>query len=67
MAKAPDEPITFVAAIADSVSAIRIEGEKDSGGRVVLEVPGTDLGPLIRLATLRGRVLQVTIQVLDGG
>jgi len=66
MAKAPDEPITFVAAVANTPSAIRVEGEPDAGGRLLLEIPGSDIAQLLRLTTLRGKVLRITAEVLDG-
>jgi len=55
------EPVTFLAIIKDSVSAIKIDGG-GNGGSIVLEVPETSLGGFIQVAALRKQVLRVTIE-----
>lgn len=56
-----DDEIRFLASIPAKANAISIDGEDHGGGRLVLDVSGTDLAPLLRLTTLRGRTLLVTV------
>lgn len=57
------ERITFVASIPATASAIKIDGTEGEGGRVVLELPGTEFGALLLLANhCRGKALKVTVQ-----
>lgn len=56
-----DDEIQFLASLPPSAGAIAIDGESHGGGRVRLDIPGTDLASLLRLTMLRGRVLLVTI------
>ncbi len=56
------EPLTFLAAIADSATAIKISGGKNEAGKVVFEVAGDDLPSLLRLVLYRGKVLKVTVE-----
>jgi len=56
-------PIHFMASIADSTSAVKFSGAPDEGGRLTLEIPGTDVGVITRLLDARGKALRVTIEV----
>lgn len=56
-----DDEIRFLASIPAKANAISIDGEDHGGGRLVLDVSGTELAPLLRLTTLRGRTLLVTV------
>lgn len=53
--------IQFEASIPGGATAIAIDGGKDEGGRLKLDVSGDYLLPLVALTSLRGRVLHVTI------
>lgn len=57
------ERVEFVAAIPDLASAITVDGEADAGGRLKLDVPGTDIAPLLRLIAWRGKLLRVTVEL----
>ncbi|MGD0154024.1 MAG: hypothetical protein ABSC17_09780 [Thermacetogeniaceae bacterium] len=57
------EPIKFLAVLPSNLSsAIKIDGDENVGGRVVFDVPGTDIAPLISLTMLRGKRLSVTVE-----
>ena len=58
-----NERIEFVAVIPDLGSAITIDGEEGAGGRLKLDIPGTDIAPLLRLIAWRGRLLRITVEV----
>jgi len=53
--------VCFLASLPPSAGAIAIDGESNGGGRLRLDVAGTELAALLRLTMLRGRVLLVTI------
>jgi hypothetical protein len=55
--------IEFSATIPTNLgSAIKIDGDDKAGGRLTLDIPGTDIAPLIKLTMLRGKLLVVTIE-----
>lgn len=51
--------LTFLASIAPLQGAIKIA--HDSGGRVVLDIPESEMPALVRMVLYRGKVLRVTI------
>lgn len=57
----PSDEIQFLASLPPSAGAIAIDGGDREGGRLKLDVPGTELASLLRLTMLRGRTLLVTI------
>jgi len=57
-------PITFVATIPPIQSAIRTGGD---GMRVQFDVPETDIGEALHLVLMRGKVLRVTVEVVESG
>jgi hypothetical protein len=55
--------IEFAATIPTNLSsAIKIDGDDKAGGRLTLDVPGTDIAPLLKLTMLRGLLLAVTVE-----
>ena len=59
-------PLTFLAAIADTTTAIKVAGGNGEGGKLTLDVSGDDLPSLLKLVLYRGKVLRVTVEVADG-
>ena len=57
------EPITFLASIADTSSSIKFGRDE---GRLLLDVPGTDIAGLVKLLLIRDKLLRITIEVEDG-
>ena len=58
------EPIRFLAALAGTNSAAKwLTLGSDNDGKVVLEVPATELAALMRLTTMTKQLLKVTIEV----
>jgi hypothetical protein len=55
-------PITFVATIPPIQSAIRTGGD---GMRVQFDVPETDIGDALQLVLVRGKVLKITVEVVE--
>jgi hypothetical protein len=59
----PAEMISFSAVIPTNLSsAIKIDGDDQAGGRLTLDIPGTDIAPLLMLTMLRGKLLKITVQ-----
>lgn len=58
------DSLTFLASIAPLQGAIKIA--HDGGGRVVLDIPESEMPALVRLVLYRGAVLKVTIEVEQG-
>ena len=56
--------LTFLASIAPLQGAIKIA--HDAGGRVVLDIPESEMPALMRMVLYRGVVLKVTIEVEQG-
>lgn len=52
---------TFRAIIPNLQSAIQVSG--DGGWRVKLDIPATDEANALELLTMRGRVLQITVEL----
>ena len=59
-----DDEIQFLASLPPSAGAIAIDGESNGGGRVRLDIPGTDLAALL-LLTL-GAVMGLTFGLILG-
>lgn len=60
-----DRKIHFLATIPTKAGAITIDGEDGGGGRVVFDVPGTDIAPLLKLTLLRGKRIRITAEPMD--
>lgn len=59
--------ITFVASLPDILSAISLSGVSDSGARIKLDVPASDVGAVVLLQQKgAGKLLKVTIEVVEG-
>lgn len=59
--------IKFVASLPDILSAISLSGVPDSGARVKLDIPASDIGAIILLQQKgAGRLLKVTVEIMDG-
>jgi hypothetical protein len=57
------DPITFIAALAGTNSAAKwLTLGSDNDGKVVLEVPASELASLMRLTLLVKKSLRVTIE-----
>lgn len=55
------EPLTFLASIRPIQSALSVSGD-NSGARLTLDIPETELPAIARLLLLRGVVLRVTVE-----
>jgi hypothetical protein len=59
--------ITFAASLPDILSAISLSGVSDSGARIKLDVPASDVGAVVLLQQKgAGKLLKVTIEVVEG-
>lgn len=58
-----DEPITFLASIAPLQSAITIA--HDGGARIKLDIPEDEMPAIVRLLSMRGMVLKITVEAAD--
>lgn len=58
------DPVTFLAIVAPSTSAIKVSGN-NSGGTILLAVDDTQLPQLLKASLLREQLLRVTIEVED--
>ena len=56
---------TFRATFPPIQSAIKIYGD-ETGMRIQLEIPESDMAQAVKLLTMRGKVLQVTVTVENG-
>lgn len=57
--------ITFNASLPDILSAITLAGSKDSGARIKLDLPATDVGAAILLQQHgAGQLLKVIIEIV---
>jgi hypothetical protein len=54
---------TFRASIPPIMSGIKTGGD---GMRVQFDIPETDMGEAVKLLTMRGKLLQVTVTVKNG-
>jgi hypothetical protein len=54
-----DEPLTFLASIADILSAIKVGRD---GARVQLDIPEVEMPAIVRLMLYRNKVLRVTVE-----
>jgi len=54
---------TFRASIPPIMSGIKTGGD---GMRVQFDIPESDMGEAVKLLTMRGKVLQVTVTVKNG-
>lgn len=62
----PKKPcVAFVANIPDIKTAIGISGKGD--GRLVLDIPQSELAEVVRLTLLSGKALKVTIEAYEDG
>lgn len=62
----PLHTITFMATIPNLATAINIDGEEDSGGRIKIDVPGSEMPALLELtAYARGKPLRIMVEVLE--
>lgn len=58
--------ITFVAYLPDILSAVSLSGVADSGARIKLDVPASDVGAVVLLQQKgAGKLLKVTIEVIE--
>lgn len=61
------DPVEFRATIASGTSSIKIDGDAGNGGKVTLEVHGTeDLAQLLKLVLFRGRRLRIRVEDITG-
>ncbi len=59
--------ITFAASLPDILSAISLSGVQDSGARIKLDIPASDVGAIVLLQQKgAGRLLKVTIEFVEG-
>jgi hypothetical protein len=59
--------ITFAASLPDILSAISLSGVQDSGARIKLDIPASDVGAVVLLQQKgAGKLLKVTIEVVEG-
>ena len=56
---------TFRATFPPIQSAIKIYGD-ETGMRIQLDIPESDMAQAVKLLTMRGKVLQVTVTVKNG-
>ena len=54
--------IVFNASVADTASSIKFGRDE---GRLLLDVPGTDIDGLVKLLLIRDKLLQVTIEDVE--
>lgn len=59
------EPIIFTASIAPLQSAITIAS--DGGARVKIDIPECEMPAIVRLMSMRGKALRITVEVDDNG
>lgn len=55
-------PITFIAAIKQSPTAIKIDGEEDAGGEITYTVSGDNVAALLLQTAMRGKLLKITVE-----
>jgi hypothetical protein len=64
--KPPLMKIVFMASLPDILSAITLAGSADSGARIKLDIPASDVGAAILLQQQgAGKLLKVTIEVIE--
>jgi len=56
--------ITFIASFPPIDSAMKINGQGD-GARIQMDIPGSELGAIIRLHALCGHAFKVTIEKIE--
>ena len=57
--------INFFASLPDILSAVSLSGFKDSGARIKLDIPASDVGAIVLLQQKgAGHLLKVTIEVM---
>jgi len=57
--------ISFCATLPDILSAVSLSGFKDSGARIKLDIPASDVGAVVLLQQKgAGRLLKVTIEIM---
>lgn len=57
--------INFIASLPDILSAVSLSGFKDSGARIKLDIPASDVGAVVLLQQKgAGHLLKVTIEVM---
>lgn len=57
--------INFLATLPDILSAVSLSGFKDSGARIKLDIPASDVGAVVLLQQKgAGHLLKVTIEVV---
>lgn len=54
---------TFLATFSPIQSAIKIYGD-ETGARVQLEIPESEMGEAAKLLLMRGKVLKITVEVV---
>jgi hypothetical protein len=59
------QPLQFVVTIPKKQGAIGIDGGDGEGGRIVFDVAGDDIGPLLRLTMMRGKRIKITAEPID--
>lgn len=57
------QQVVFVASIPDIKTAIGISGKGD--GRLILDIPQTELAEVVKLTLLSNKALKVTVEELD--
>ena len=58
--------IKFLATLPDILSAVSLSGVKDSGARIKLDVPASEVGAVVLLQqTGAGRLLKISIEVVE--
>lgn len=58
--------ISFLASLPDILSAVSLSGFKDSGARIKLDIPASDVGAVVLLQQKgAGRLLKVTIEIIE--
>jgi len=58
--------INFFATLPDILSAVSLSGFKDSGARIKLDIPASDVGAVVLLQQKgAGHLLKVTVEVIE--
>lgn len=59
--------IQFFATLPDILSAVSLSGVRDSGARIKLDIPASDVGAAVLLQQLgAGRLLKISIEIVEG-
>lgn len=58
--------ISFWASLPDILSAVSLSGLRDSGARIKLDIPASDVGAIVLLQQKgAGHLLKVTVEIVD--